>query len=70
MTASALARRLIERRGLIGEGECEAFLAAGFGKDHLLDAIAVSAASTITNYAGNVTNQPPEAAFQLHAWKA
>ena len=48
----------------------EAFLAAGFGKDHLLEVIAVVAASTITNYTGNVTNPPLEAPFQAHAWSA
>jgi len=67
---STLARRLIETRGRIGEADSEAFLAAGFGKDHLLEVIAVSAASTITNYTGNVTEPPLEPAFQPHAWKA
>jgi AhpD family alkylhydroperoxidase len=67
---STLARRLIETRGRIGEEESEAFLAAGFGRDHLLEVIAVSAASTITNYTGNVTDPPLEPAFQPHVWKA
>lgn len=43
--------------------------AAGFGKDHLLEVIAVVAASTITNYTGNVTNPRLEAPFQAHAGK-
>jgi hypothetical protein len=42
-----------------------AFLAAGFGKDHLLEVIA---ASTITNYAGSITKPPLEAPSQDHAW--
>jgi AhpD family alkylhydroperoxidase len=65
---STLARTLIEKRGRIDDQDRERFLAAGFGKDHLLEVIAVVAASTITNYTGNVTNPPLEAPFQVHAW--
>src|SRR5215469_9777562 len=44
------------------------FLAAGFGKDHLLEVIAAVAASTISNYTGSITKPPLEAPFQAHAW--
>lgn len=67
---STLARALIEKRGRIADQDREAFLAAGFGKDHLLEVIAAVAASTITNYTGNITNPPLEAPFQAHAWSA
>ena len=67
---STLARTLIEKRGRIADQDREAFLAAGFGKDHLLEVIGVVAASTITNYTGNVTNPPLEAPFQPHVWSA
>ena len=67
---STLARTLIEKRGRIADQDREAFLAAGFGKDHLLEVIGVVAASTITNYTGNVTNPPLEAPFQAHVWSA
>jgi AhpD family alkylhydroperoxidase len=66
---SRLARQLIEKRGRISDEDREAFLAAVFGKDHLLEVIAVSAASTITNYTGNVTDPPLESTFQPHAWR-
>jgi alkylhydroperoxidase family enzyme len=65
---STLARTLIQKRGRLDDQDRERFLAAGFGKDHLLEVIAAVAASTITNYTGNVTNPPLEAAFQAHAW--
>jgi alkylhydroperoxidase family enzyme len=65
---STLARTLIEKRGRISDQEAERFLSAGFGKDHLLEVIAVVAASTITNYTGSVTKPPLEAQFQAHAW--
>jgi AhpD family alkylhydroperoxidase len=67
---STLARTLVEKRGRIADQDREAFLAAGFGKEHLLEVIAVVAASTITNYTGNVTNPPLEAPFQPHVWSA
>jgi AhpD family alkylhydroperoxidase len=67
---STLARTLIEKRGRIADHDREAFLAAGFGKDQLLEVITVVAASTITNYTGNVTNPPLEAPFQAHVWGA
>jgi alkylhydroperoxidase family enzyme len=65
---STLARTLIEKRGRIDDRDAESFLAAGFGKDHLLEVIAVVAASTITNYTGSVAKPPLEAPFQAHAW--
>lgn len=67
---SILARTLIERRGRIDDGDAERLLAAGFGRDHLLEVIAVVAASTITNYTGNVAKPPLEDTFQAYAWEA
>jgi len=67
---STLARTLIEKRGRLDDREIESFLAAGFGKDLLLEVITSVAASTITNYTGNVTNPPLEAMLQEHAWKS
>jgi len=67
---SALAKALIERRGRLDDQDVDRFIAAGFGKDHALEVIAVVAASTITNYTGSVTKTPLEAPFQAHAWSA
>jgi alkylhydroperoxidase family enzyme len=67
---SMLARTLIEKRGHLNEQDVSAFLDAGFGKDHLLEVIALVAASTIANYTGNVTHPPLEDAFQAHRWDA
>lgn len=65
---SGLARTMIEKRGRLDEADINRFLAAGFGKEHLLEVIAAVAASTITNYTGNITQPPLEAPFQKHAW--
>jgi AhpD family alkylhydroperoxidase len=67
---SMLARTLIEKRGRLDDLEVSRFLQAGFDKTHLLEVIAVVAASTITNYTGNVTQPPVEAEFEAYAWSA
>ncbi len=66
---SALARTMIEKRGRLDDRDVDRFLAAGFGKDHVLEVVAIVAASTITNYAGSITRTPLEAPFQTHAWR-
>ncbi|GLQ87287.1 carboxymuconolactone decarboxylase family protein [Dyella flagellata] len=67
---STLARTLIEKRGHLGDQDASAFLQAGFDKQHLLEVVAIVAASTITNYTGNITHPPLEQAFQASRWHA
>jgi alkylhydroperoxidase family enzyme len=67
---SALARTLIEKRGRLDDQDVCRFLQAGFEKAQLLEVIAAVAASTITNYTGNVTKPPVEASFEAYAWSA
>jgi AhpD family alkylhydroperoxidase len=66
---SALARTMIEQRGRLDDADIDQFIAAGFGKDHALEVIAIVAASTITNYTGSITKTPLEEPFQAHAWR-
>ena len=66
---STLARTLIEKRGRLNDQDMEQFLSAGFSEDLLLETITIVAASTITNYVGNVANPPLEAPLQEYAWK-
>jgi alkylhydroperoxidase family enzyme len=66
---SAVAKKLIESRGQLTDDDVTAFLQAGFEREHLLEVVAVVAASTITNYAGKITNPPLEALLQEHAWR-
>ena len=65
---SMLARRLIETRGHVDERDGERFLAQGFGRDRLLEVIAIVAASTITNYTASVADPPLEEEFRPHHW--
>ena len=67
---STLAKTLIEKRGRLDDRDLDAFVAAGFRKEHALEVIAVVAASTITNYAASVTRPPVEEAFQAYSWSA
>jgi AhpD family alkylhydroperoxidase len=67
---SMLARTLIDKRGRLDDLDVSRFLQAGFDEAHLLEVIAVVAASTITNYTGNVAQPPVEADFEAHAWSA
>ena len=59
---------MIEKRGRLDGGDVDRFIAAGFGKDHALEVIAIVAASTITNYTGSITKTPLDQPFQAHAW--
>ena len=65
---SNLARAMIEKRGRLDDQDVDQFIAAGFGKEHVLEVISIVAASTITNYTASITKPPLEAAFQAHAW--
>jgi alkylhydroperoxidase family enzyme len=66
---STLAKTLIEKRGHLNEPELEAFIAAGFTKEQILEVVAIVAASTITNYAGTIANPPVEDQFQPYVWR-
>lgn len=57
---SAYAKNLIETRGRANDAVIRAMETAGFDERHLLEVVAVTAASTITNYTANVTNPPIE----------
>jgi AhpD family alkylhydroperoxidase len=67
---SKLAKTLIEKRGHLSEQELDSFITAGFTKEQVLEVIAIVAASTITNYAGTITNPPLEDPFRQFAWRA
>ena len=68
---AALARftqTAIDKRGRLDECDLQALLDAGFGRDAALEVFTVLAASTITNYTGNLTRPALEPAFQAHHW--
>jgi alkylhydroperoxidase family enzyme len=67
---STLTKTAIDKRGHFDDRDVSQFLEAGFRRDQVLEVLAVTAASTITNYVGSITQPPLEAQFQVHAWHA
>jgi AhpD family alkylhydroperoxidase len=67
---SSLTKTAIEKRGHLDDKDLSQFLEAGFRREQVLEVLAVLAASTITNYAGNIARPPVEAPFQAHLWSA
>lgn len=67
---STYARGLIEMRGHLTPAQVEAFLSAPFDTAQALEVLAVTAASTITNYTLNLADPPLEETFRRHAWRA
>jgi len=65
---SGLTRSLIEKRGHLAEDDIQAFRAAGFAHDQVLEVIAGLAVSVMANYAGNITQPALEAPFAPQAW--
>jgi AhpD family alkylhydroperoxidase len=65
----ATARSLIENRGCVDATVLNQFFAAGYSAGQLLEVIGVVAASTVTNYVGNLALPPLEDSFQAHAWQ-
>jgi alkylhydroperoxidase family enzyme len=59
---------LIEKRGHLDTQDVDNFIDAGFSQALLLEAIAIVAASTITNYTGSITKPAVEALFQAYTW--
>src|ERR1700721_2062347 len=49
---SRFAKTLIENRGQVSDDELARFLRAGFEKEHVLEAVGVTEAWTLTKYAG------------------
>ena len=66
---SVAAKALIENRGSVDPADLTQFFDAGYSADQLLEAVGVVAASTITNYVGNLALPPLEESFQAHAWQ-
>lgn len=55
---AAMVRALIARRGAVDEGAVADFLAAGFTRAQLLDAVTGIATKTISNYTNNLAGAP------------
>lgn len=57
------ARQTIEHRGWTPAADIEAFLAAGYTQQHVLDVLSIAAIKTLSNYTNHLANTPIDAAF-------
>lgn len=60
---------MVEKRGWADDGEVQAFLAAGFTRQNILDVVLIIAMKTLSNYTNHLARPPVDAAFQPRAWQ-
>jgi len=56
-------------RGHIDDDQLEAFYAAGYQQQQLLEIILILAQKVMTNYTNHVANTPVDKAFEVFAWQ-
>jgi uncharacterized peroxidase-related enzyme len=61
---------VVTERGFVPDAEVEAFLAAGFTRQHVLDVVLVVATKTISNYVNHLTHTPLDGFMADTAWTA
>ena len=62
------AETVVDKRGWATEDDVQAFLAAGFGRQQVLEVILGVAFKTISNYANHLVDTPLDDAFAGQAW--
>ncbi len=60
---------VVVRRGWVGDDEVEAFLAAGFTKQHVFEVLVGVAHKVLSNYANHIAETPVDPPFEKFAWK-
>lgn len=60
---------VVENRGWVDDGEVDAFLAAGFTKQQILEIVTVVAHKVISNYSNHLVETPVDDAFAKFAWE-
>jgi uncharacterized peroxidase-related enzyme len=56
------------RRATVPEAEVEAFIAAGFSRQQLLEVLVGVTQKTLSNYVNHLAHTPLDAAFKAHQW--
>jgi AhpD family alkylhydroperoxidase len=54
------AERVVGERGFVGDAAVDAFLAAGFTRENVLEVVTIVATKTISNYVNHITHTPKE----------
>lgn len=68
-TLAEFARKLVKERGWVNADDIDAFLAVGFTKANVFDAIVALSMKTISNYANHVIETPVDPPFKQFEWK-
>lgn len=68
-TLAEFTRAIVAQRGAVTDKQLQGFLAAGYGKQQVLEVIVGVAMKTLSNYANNLMHTPLDAAFQTEAWE-
>ena len=66
---SQYAKATTIQRGRVSQAEIDAFLAAGYDQNQLLEVIVIASLKVMTNYINYVAQTPVDAAFQPNAWE-
>ncbi|WP_144211494.1 carboxymuconolactone decarboxylase family protein [Shewanella donghaensis] len=60
---------MVRNRGMLSDAEMEAFFAAGYGQQQLLEIILGLSQKVISNYVNHVAKTPVDKPFEQFAWK-
>ena len=61
-------QRMVQTRGWVCEYEIESFMAAGYGKQQVLEVILGIAVKVIHNYTNHIAKTPVDEVFKASAW--
>lgn len=65
---ATFARTLIDKQGFAAEADIQAFLDAGYTRQHVLDVITALAMKTISNFTNHIADTPLDQPLQGKAW--
>lgn len=63
------AEDVVRQRGYVNGAALDSFLAAGYGRQQVLEVLLVVAMKTLSNYANHVLDTPVDAAFRGESWQ-
>ncbi|EPC01139.1 hypothetical protein L861_11230 [Litchfieldella anticariensis FP35 = DSM 16096] len=66
---SAFTRVMFETRGMPTQRDVDAFLAAGFEEQHVLQIVLALAVKTLSNYSNHINHPELDEAFAGHVWQ-
>jgi len=65
---NSFTRKVVERRGWIGDEDLRELLDAGYSRENVLEVILGVGLKTMSNYANHLAKTPLDEVFAAHAW--